>query len=434
MSTLLSAVLPNLTSSASSGKYVTNAPDTPRVEVGLAVVYLQREMMAMYWAGVKRELPHILLTLRKWQTRPEYRDAVLADEQDTLIHGFDTFLDQVSHSSRTHAQKYGPYTTSDGALPSYTEALEDRGWDIFAERQSTRVRQAIRNALDVPPPAEVLQRRARMLLQSAQFLDIDKMIEYRQPEKHLAFWKRPGPPQLTVSSYDDVGIPILAPQACSICYKTIRSALFKKVSDESFIICEGCYREKHYRESSFTKEYKTCCLPKAMTPEAGRRLCNCNDVRRRDSNGRLRALWPIDPAADEGAHIKGGAGRITCGVEQLTDMVADAKYAATRMKADDGDSLGDQQRRAAAEMQRLMGQDERQRRAHSKKDKKDEKLDRLTHPARTVSEFGTSQGMTTSVPEQIPSYLQGVTDNYPYGNVHMALRIGPLIIENGVAK
>jgi soluble cytochrome b562 len=60
----------------------------------------------MYWNGVSREMAHILLTLRKWQ-QPEYASVVLSDETDDFIHGFDTFMDQVSESARDFAARYG---------------------------------------------------------------------------------------------------------------------------------------------------------------------------------------------------------------------------------------------------------------------------------------------------------------------------------------
>jgi hypothetical protein len=34
--------------------------------------------------------------------------------------------------------------------------------------------------------------------------------------------------------------------------------------------------------------------------------------------------------------------------------------------------------------------------------------------------------------EDVPFFMRKFTNRYPFGNVHMALRIGPLIIENGV--
>lgn len=64
------------------------------------------QLKRMYWAGVKQEMIHILLTLAKWQ-QPVYSSTVLSDETDTLIHGFDTFMDQVSESARDFAVRYG---------------------------------------------------------------------------------------------------------------------------------------------------------------------------------------------------------------------------------------------------------------------------------------------------------------------------------------
>jgi hypothetical protein len=64
------------------------------------------QLQGMYWAGVKQEMIHILLTLAKWQ-QPVYSSTILSDETDTLIHGFDTFMDQVSENARDFAVRYG---------------------------------------------------------------------------------------------------------------------------------------------------------------------------------------------------------------------------------------------------------------------------------------------------------------------------------------
>jgi hypothetical protein len=60
----------------------------------------------MYWSGVQREMTHILLTLGKWQKSEDLVDG-LGDEKNDLIHGFDTFMDQVSDSARDFAARYG---------------------------------------------------------------------------------------------------------------------------------------------------------------------------------------------------------------------------------------------------------------------------------------------------------------------------------------
>jgi len=83
-----------------------NDPDLPWEELGAASEYLLPELRKMYWAGVKRELTHILLTLHEWQL-PKYSAILLEDEEDDFIHGYDTFLDQVCYDSRAFALRYG---------------------------------------------------------------------------------------------------------------------------------------------------------------------------------------------------------------------------------------------------------------------------------------------------------------------------------------
>jgi len=46
--------------------------------------------------------------------------------------------------------------------------------------------------------------------------------------------------------------------------------------------------------------------------------------------------------------------------------------------------------------------------------------------------FATSVGKSLSI-EEVPLYLRYLRANYPFGNVHVALRFGPLIFENGIS-
>jgi hypothetical protein len=107
-SSLTSALkkVPAQSSPASSSAEGRNEPDIPWKVVGSANEHLLREIRKIYWDGVKRELAHILLTLREWQ-QPKYSKVILEDEEDDFIHGYDTFLDQVSYHSRLFAQQYG---------------------------------------------------------------------------------------------------------------------------------------------------------------------------------------------------------------------------------------------------------------------------------------------------------------------------------------
>jgi hypothetical protein len=59
----------------------------------------------MYWAGVKQELSVILLTLKEWQ-REKYATVAVDGESDMSVYGYDTFIDQVSETSREFAERY----------------------------------------------------------------------------------------------------------------------------------------------------------------------------------------------------------------------------------------------------------------------------------------------------------------------------------------
>lgn len=430
--------------SSPNASHVTDAPDIPRHDIGLASVHLEREMLKLYWDGVQRELQSVLLTLKRWQTKEDIANAVLADETDTHIHGYDTFLDSVTHSSRKFTERNNraleAQDESANALPTYNEALLNRGWDLFNEHQSHDIRETIRNNLDMEDAQpDILRRRARMLLQSSQFLDIDKIIEYRDPEKLISFWKRPGPPQVVSQSVEKDGMPVFSARVCIECKSAIRGCTFVHVEEKQFVICESCYRARHYGQVEFTKRYKESCLHTDLDPEATRKLCHCSAVQRRDGNGRLRPLWPIDNESAADKHLDGGSGdsssgKIRCRLYELPDMVAEVKYAATRTKVDKNTTLEKELKKAMREAKQmeydLARKPKRAERAPARSG-----LTRLGNTLQSsVAEYGKSFGYTEKSPESIPIYLRSITDKYPYGNVHMALRIGPIIIENGVAK
>ncbi|KAM5353712.1 hypothetical protein ACJ41O_000362 [Fusarium nematophilum] len=411
-------------SSSIGGKHITDAPPIPRESIGPAAIHLENELQKMYWKGVERELPYLLLTMRRWQSR-EDSSTLLPDEEDAHIHGYDTFLDQVSQSSREFHERNKRYPTlASRDPPTYEEALKDRARDIFASMKSQRIRDEIRSSLDDRKPLDPARRRARMLLQAAQFLDMDKIIEYREPEQSLSFWKRPAPAQITVSSYDELDLPVFVPQRCFECKAAIRGCMFQEVDNPAETICETCYRASHYGQVRFLKKYKQCCLTSAITAPVSRKLCGCGSVRRRDNDGRLRCLWPIDPELDKGEHIKGGKGRASCGLYHVTDLYAEAKYATTRSKIEADDTLVQMKRREDQEAERAG--------LIKTVKKRPTKLQHVNEDS--IPEFGYSYGFSTRTPEAIPLYLRSTIDTYPYGNVHMALRFGPIIIENGVAN
>jgi hypothetical protein len=414
--------------SASSGAHITESAPIPSKSIGPAGQHLQNELLKMYWQGVEHELPYLLLIFHHWQSGKE-TSGLLPDEEDDHIHGYDTFLDQVSDISRQFHERNNkdhPPKKPEKSVkkktdepPSYDEVLRGRGWDIFADMKSQNVKSALRTALSERRLLDPVRRRARMLLQSAQFLDIDKFIEYRDAEEDPAVWKRPASAQLKVSCYDDLNQPVFVPQRCLECQTIIRGCTFVDTTNEGVTVCEKCYRATHYGQTRFIKQYKHSCLPAALTPEISRRLCYCSTVRRRDNHGRSRSLWPIDPAVDEGNHIQGGLGRVGCGLYKVTDLFAEAKYASTGSQSGKNESLLQLRKKdpASEEIPKPAG-------ASRKQFRKPE------HDETSRPEYGSSM----AEPEDIPAYLRSTIEKNPYGNMHMAIRFGPLVIENGVAK
>ena len=53
---------------------------------------------------------------------------------------------------------------------------------------------------------------------------------------------------------------------------------------------------------------------------------------------------------------------------------------------------------------------------------------------RTAASGETIEFKEAEADEDIPFFFRKYTEKYPFGNVHMALRVGPLLVENGVAQ
>lgn len=103
--------LKRIAQSLHSPDNITQAPKIPWTPIGPGEPHLLNQLDEMYWEGLKSELENIIRTLRIWQ-QPEFDDVKIEDESDDHVHGFDTFLDQVSQVSRDYAIRYGEFVVS----------------------------------------------------------------------------------------------------------------------------------------------------------------------------------------------------------------------------------------------------------------------------------------------------------------------------------
>jgi hypothetical protein len=129
-----------------------------------------------------------------------------------------------------------------------------------------------------------------------------------------------------------------------------------------------------------------------------------------------------------------------CGLLNLGSIVAEAKYEGMLSKHEKKVNLSDQQR--------ILEPLEQQRRFEAGRAAKAAKAARARKPAlqqytqpslvdtgiRSAEAGNTTAFEESQFDEDIPFFLREFMNKFPFGNVHMALRIGPLIIENGAKR
>lgn len=94
--------------------------------------------------------------------------------------------------------------TATGEYVPHDATLQRIARMFRANQRSKALKEEIKEALGARVrDQDVLKRRARMLLLSAGWLDLDKFIEHRPPLDELSFWKRPTTPQRMQSPFNN---------------------------------------------------------------------------------------------------------------------------------------------------------------------------------------------------------------------------------------
>ena len=127
-----------------------------------------------------------------------------------------------------------------------------------------------------------------------------------------------------------------------------------------------------------------------------------------------------------------------CGLLKLPELVALAKYDGMQtvlgkgkgmdnVKKNSKDKKSDKEITREGNAKKEM----RQNRFHLKKVTGASLVDAKE---RTASSGETIEFEEAEADKDIPFFFRKYTEKYPFGNVHMALRVGPLLVENGVAQ
>ncbi|KAI0508765.1 hypothetical protein F5B22DRAFT_383159 [Xylaria bambusicola] len=424
----------------SSSSDINEAENSPWNLVGEANDNLFNELEKLYWIGIRQDIELVLCTLRAWQAS-QYQKVSLEDESDNFIHGFDTFIDQVSEASRTFADEAAKWKSQDGevAIDGYIEGLQRCAQGMATDQRSTQVKTELRQAVGNRPSDGSLRRRTRLLLQAVAVLDIEKLVEHTPPLDDLSSCKRPTTPQLKLDTINKSGVPIFSPMRCSSCSNVIRGSMHRRTvfgeeknhgEAEVEVVCENCYRERFVGITGFTKMYKHSILREAINPQISRQICLCDQVPHYDVSGKSLNLFPVDK---EALHLKAQQpGSVECGLLRLPAIEAEAKY-------DGMQSLVFRKKTKSKLLTEEEKEYEEREASKAKKRQKRHLAKKVTHESHNniverTTETGAAVAATEAeADEDIPFFLKRHIENHPFGNVRMALRVGPLIFENGVA-
>jgi len=208
--------------------------------------------------------------------------------------------------------------------------------------------------------------------------------------------------------------------------------MFQNTDQRDIIICESCYRDHYYGDNLYLKMYKHCVLKDSINRQDGQRICRCSTVPHIGSDGSFRELFPVGGADGHRGSLRKTA--IKCGLLNLGTLVAEAKYQGMLSKHEKHINLGDQKRINEARDQKQRDDDAYSARIRSRSLKTvNEKS--LVDPRQRIAEGGNTEAFEEDeADEDVPYFMRKFANRYPFGNVHMALRVGPLIIENGVEQ
>ncbi|KAH7032718.1 uncharacterized protein B0I36DRAFT_382737 [Microdochium trichocladiopsis] len=344
---------------------------------------LRKEVEDLYWHGARAEVQHVLDTLFWWES-PKLKDKLIPtdDERDTFVHGFDTFIDQVSLDGRrfaTQAARCRYETSGPEHTGFYRVALERTAQDtrrqIRAERIKCDVREQAEARLTHARDSDTLSRsRTRMFMRAIGLLDIDKILEheiggkYNEPTQDLSKREkadqpqRSAVPQLEVRSINKkTGLPVVAPVLCSACNDAIRGSSYEYLQQDHplppgahnkddmqrsklsrrFTICETCRSVLPVKlQSRFSKTYKHSIITSELTTaKHSHQLCKCpvrtsSTAEHMDQNFNKFPMHKsakhsgvLDTGPDHRMQIFNGEsvlGPTTCGLMKLPMVVARA--------------------------------------------------------------------------------------------------------------
>jgi len=215
--------------------------------------------------------------------------------------------------------------------------------------------------------------------------------------------------------------PNFKPLACTSCNATIRGSHFSCVEGcvppntatghfqggNAYFVCEDCGRNGAHQVSHLRKHQKHCILSDAISPRQGQNLCPCRDYDRSETPYPFTETEKLNHASD-------------CTLLSLAPEHVKARYA-------------DLVQCKTLAMEKTPEKDRSETLSVlSRTSQRSSLLRRISHyRSKTEGSLPSKRGIAKSI--LLPA-IKSISENIPFGNVHMALCFGPLMIENGVPE
>lgn len=277
---------------------------------------------------------------------------------------------------------------------------------------------------------------------------------------------------VAVESTNSPDNPAFTAQRCQQagCTAFITSSMYAGHVSEA--ICETCYRRNYYREPGYDKVHKHCAINDAITPMAAERMCLCPDDAGKvsrdasgygsddektlapDSNDPEKNHLNGDGKAEKGVHIdvrdadgdettlasssKGASKDLNgmdgrkhnCGLLKLGPIEASAKYEGLKVVAGEEVKSGG---RLSTAMARLTTRDDKAVKKSSSSKKRASAIFSFKG-GRDGSPSARGVFEDPAEDTNVPQFFRKFADDDAFSHVHMSLRVGPLVIENGVGR
>lgn len=247
-------------------------------------------------------------------------------------------------------------------------------------------------------------------------------------------------------------MPVFVPLKCHLCKDTIRGIMFQcaethcdldSLSGDKYA-CESCYREGKHPKSHLVKFYKRSCLPEVLTPSIASAICKCSAV---TASKNIEELFPVNK---EDAHLD------NCGLLVLGQSIALAKAqsvlsglghrklrkqivsASVRTKTHGSRAQKLRKQATPAPVQTkttpLSSSKNNAMRNVSPSSSSNGTIveDKTPLDAKAAQEAISNSSIIHKRDRDVPTALKPIIDRFAFGNTHMALTFGPLVIENGV--